>query len=320
MTADAGPSARGADSRRRLTEPAARRLARLGGTAGQPRGHRRRRTWVARADPPRRRAAARRGGRSGAGRADHRRRGRQRLPDRRAGRAVAPHDRGVRGLPAAARAEGAAVRRVRVVLPDGHADDPRRRDVDGALPRQAHHAARPAAGRGRAGDRRRPPRPSRRAARRADEFGALVEAFNSMAEELASSRRDLERSRHRSRTQASRRAKGGAATSRRSSSASRRASSRSTSGRDQHGERRGRRGCSGIGAEAVGRQATEVFAREDLAPLATLLRSAARARRDSPPQEITLTRDGRDLHLAAVATALAGDGGSSKAPSSCSTT
>ena len=99
----------------------------------------------------------------GAERADRGRRGGQRLPDRRPGRAVAPHDRGLRGLPAAARAEGAAVRRLRVVLPDGDAAHPRRRDVDGPVPGQAHHPAGPAAGRGRARDRRRPPRSPRRA-------------------------------------------------------------------------------------------------------------------------------------------------------------
>ena len=64
---------------------------------------------------------------------------------------------------AAARAEAAAVRRLRVVLPDGDAAHPRRRDVDGPVPGQAHHPAGPAALRGRAGDRRRPPRSSHRA-------------------------------------------------------------------------------------------------------------------------------------------------------------
>jgi two-component system nitrogen regulation sensor histidine kinase NtrY len=65
----------------------------------------------------------------------------------------------------------------------------------------------------------------------------------------------------------------------------------------------------GVGSEAVGHQATEVFAREDLAPMATLLRPAATAGEESRPQEIALTRDGRDVHLAAMATALTGEGG-----------
>ena len=69
----------------------------------------------------------------------------------------------LRGLQPAARAEAAARRRVSVVLPDGHADDPRERDVDGAVPREADHAAGADARRWRARDRRGPSRPPHRA-------------------------------------------------------------------------------------------------------------------------------------------------------------
>ena len=55
--------------------------------------------------------------------------------------------RRLRGLQAAARAEAAAGRRLPLVLPDGHADDSGRRDVDGAVPGEAHHAARAACSR-----------------------------------------------------------------------------------------------------------------------------------------------------------------------------
>ncbi len=61
----------------------------------------------------------------------------------------------LRGLPAAARAEAAGDRRLRVVLPDADADDPRRRHVDGALHGQAHHAPGADAGDRRPRDRRR---------------------------------------------------------------------------------------------------------------------------------------------------------------------
>jgi len=56
----------------------------------------------------------------------------------------------------------------------------------------------------------------------------------------------------------------------------------------------------------IGRPAVDVFARPDLAPLNDLLDQSARARPDSIAQEIALIRDGRERHLAAVATRLEG--------------
>ena len=62
--------------------------------------------------------------------------------------------------------QAAADRRLPVVLPDAHADDPGGRDVDRALPRQADHAAGADAGGGRARNRRRPSRSAARAGNR----------------------------------------------------------------------------------------------------------------------------------------------------------
>ncbi len=141
----------------------------------------------------------------------------------------------------------------------------------------------------------------------ADEFGALVEAFNSMAGELATSRQDLERSA----IDLERKHLEGEGRRRYIETILERIATGVIS-IDERGaistvnDAAGR--LLGVGSEAVGHQATEVFAREDLAPMATLLRSAGAAE-ESPPQEIALTRDGRDVHLAAVATALTGEGG-----------
>jgi two-component system nitrogen regulation sensor histidine kinase NtrY len=141
----------------------------------------------------------------------------------------------------------------------------------------------------------------------ADEFGALVEAFNSMAGELATSRQDLERSA----IDLERKHLEGEGRRRYIETILERIATGVIS-IDERGaistvnDAAGR--LLGVGSEAVGHQAAEVFAREDLAPMATLLRSAGAAE-ESPPQEIALTRDGRDVHLAAVATALTGEGG-----------
>ena len=296
--------------------------ARRGRSAGRARrGRRRPRRAVARAARRRRRAAARGGRRSAAPTArptgvvvasDY-------LTGELAAR-VAAHDAGVRGLPAAARAEAAADRRLPVVLPDGDADDPGRRDLDGAVPRQAHHAAGADAGGRGARDRRRPPRSPRRAARRDDEFGSLVEAFNTMAGELATSRRRLERSTRRSRAQA-RRGRRAAPLHRDDPRAHR---DRRRLGRrrraHQHDQRAAARLLGSTPASSGSRRAT-VFARADLRAARRAARHGARRGAASrPPQEIALARDGRELHLAAVATPLHGDGGAPKARCWCSTT
>jgi two-component system nitrogen regulation sensor histidine kinase NtrY len=142
----------------------------------------------------------------------------------------------------------------------------------------------------------------------ADEFGALIESFNRMAAELAASHRKLERSaadleRKNVEAEGRRRyietilerittgvlfvdAEGRVATI--NAAASR---------------------LLGLPSDAVGQTAAEILARPDLQPLARVLQSAARGRSEPPPQEIALVRDGREMHLAAVATLLHGEAG-----------
>ncbi len=127
-----------------------------------------------------------------------------------------------------------------------------------------------------------------------DEFGSLVEAFNSMASEVGKSRRRLERS--------------------------------ANDLEKKHGEVEGRRryietileriatGVVSIDAvgrvntinrsamkllelnsSAIGQPAVDVFAREDLQPLGAVLRAAASGKAAPSAQEIALTRDEREL-------------------------
>jgi nitrogen fixation/metabolism regulation signal transduction histidine kinase len=105
-------------------------------------------------------------------------------------------------LQPAARAEAAADRRVPVVLPDGDAADSVRRDLDGLV--LAKRITRPVL---MLRPRRARSAPAARSAvepQSNDEFGSLVEAFNSMARELATSRRKVDRGTIRARAQARR--------------------------------------------------------------------------------------------------------------------
>jgi two-component system nitrogen regulation sensor histidine kinase NtrY len=144
-----------------------------------------------------------------------------------------------------------------------------------------------------------------------DEFGALVEAFNSMAEELAGSRRKLERSaidleRKTQEAEGRRRyietileriatgvvtidAEGAVATV------------NAAAGR-----------LLGLGPDVVGQRAADLLEREDLAPLVAVLNAAGGPGRAAPAQEVALLREGRDLHLAVVAWRLPGEGEAEK--------
>ena len=141
-----------------------------------------------------------------------------------------------------------------------------------------------------------------------DEFSGLIDAFNSMAGELARSRRRLERftvdlERKHTEGEARRRyietimehvatgvvsidAAGSVSTV--NAAAAR---------------------LLAVDASVLGRPAEEVFSRPDLAPLGTLLNGASRGPQEPVAQEVSTVRDGRDIHLAAVATALQGAGG-----------
>jgi two-component system nitrogen regulation sensor histidine kinase NtrY len=141
-----------------------------------------------------------------------------------------------------------------------------------------------------------------------DEFGSLVEAFNAMASELASSRRRVDRG--------------------------------TIELERKHLEVEGRRryietilerittgvvSVDGAGVittinsaaarlltlsrQIVGQPAPAVFERSDLEPLGKLLAGAAQGKSEPAAHEIALAREGQELHLAVVATALVGDSG-----------
>ena len=141
----------------------------------------------------------------------------------------------------------------------------------------------------------------------ADEFGALVEAFNSMAEELAASRRKLERSAidlERKTQEADDRRRytetileriatgvvtidaGGVITT-----------FNASAGR-----------LLGLEPDAAGSRAADVFDRADLQQLGQVLGTAGRGTGAPSAQEVALLREGRDLHLAVSVSPLPGEG------------
>jgi len=141
-----------------------------------------------------------------------------------------------------------------------------------------------------------------------DEFGSLVEAFNTMAGELAASQRKLERSRldlERKNLQLDER--------RRyiETVLERIATGVISVGADARIETINTAALRllDLTADVVGRSATEVFAREDLGPLERMLARMQTVSSEAAAQEIALARDGRELHLAAAATPLQGEDG-----------
>jgi two-component system nitrogen regulation sensor histidine kinase NtrY len=135
----------------------------------------------------------------------------------------------------------------------------------------------------------------------ADEFGAMVDAFNAMAAEVASSRRRLERAS----LDLERKHQEGESRRRYIEAVVERIATGVVSI-----DRTGRIGTINsaatrlldLDASVTGRTAVDVFSRADLAPVNELLDQSARAKTDSLAQEIALVRDGRERHLAAVAT------------------
>jgi two-component system nitrogen regulation sensor histidine kinase NtrY len=144
-----------------------------------------------------------------------------------------------------------------------------------------------------------------------DEFGSLMEAFNSMAGELAASRRRLERA----------------------------AVDLERKHQDVEGRRRyvetileriatgvvsvdaaGRIGTVnsaatrllGVNNAVAGLPASSVFGRAELKPLAILVDEASRSRTELKPQEVAITRDGREMHLAVMTTPLTREDGVSE--------
>jgi len=141
-----------------------------------------------------------------------------------------------------------------------------------------------------------------------DEFGSLVEAFNTMAGELAASQRKLERSRvdlERKNLQLDERRRyietvlERIATGVISVGADARIETINTAARR----------LLDLDHDVVGRSVTDVFTREDLRPLEALLGRMQTVSSEAAAQEIALARNGRELHLAAAATPLQGEDG-----------
>ena len=144
-----------------------------------------------------------------------------------------------------------------------------------------------------------------------DEFGSLIEAFNSMAGDLAASRRRLERSavdlerRHQDvegrrryvETILERIATGVISVD----SAGRIGTVNNAAAR-----------LLGVDRSASGRPVSAVFGRSELKPLAILIDEASRSRTELRPQEVAITRDGRETHLAVMTTPLTREDGVSE--------
>jgi two-component system, NtrC family, nitrogen regulation sensor histidine kinase NtrY len=144
-----------------------------------------------------------------------------------------------------------------------------------------------------------------------DEFGSLIEAFNSMAGDLATSRRRLERSavelerRHHDvegrrryvETILERIATGVVSVD----SAGRIGTVNNAAAR-----------LLGVDRSVSGRPVSAVFGRAELKPLAILIDEASRSRTELRPQEVAITRDGREMHLAVMTTPLTREDGVSE--------
>jgi two-component system, NtrC family, nitrogen regulation sensor histidine kinase NtrY len=141
-----------------------------------------------------------------------------------------------------------------------------------------------------------------------DEFGQLVEAFNAMAGELATSQRKLELSRldlERKNLQLDERRQYIETVLERIATG---VVSLGPEGRVETINSAALRLLE-VDRAVVGSRAEDVFQREDLTPLRGLIRQG-RAQTAAPAaQEIAILRDGRELHLAAAATPLVRDDG-----------
>jgi len=141
-----------------------------------------------------------------------------------------------------------------------------------------------------------------------DEFGSLVEAFNAMAGELATSRRRLERTRvemERKNSELDERRRYIETVLERIATG---VVSIGPDGRVSTINTAAAR-LLDVDAGIVGSPVDQVLGREDLLPLGALVRSVTAGSAKPAAQEIALARAGREVHLAAAATALQGEAG-----------
>jgi two-component system nitrogen regulation sensor histidine kinase NtrY len=142
----------------------------------------------------------------------------------------------------------------------------------------------------------------------ADEFGSLIEAFNSMTSELAASRRKLERSTadlERKNLEMDERRRYIETVLERIATG---VISVNATGHLTTVNAAAAR-LLGLSPEVTGQPVDRVLARPDVQPLGALLEQVARTHVEAPPQEIAVLGEGREMHLAAVASALHGEAG-----------
>jgi two-component system, NtrC family, nitrogen regulation sensor histidine kinase NtrY len=142
-----------------------------------------------------------------------------------------------------------------------------------------------------------------------DEFGQLVEAFNAMAGELATSQRKLERSRvdlERKNVQLDERRQYIETVLERIATG---VVSLGPEGQIETINAAALRLLE-VDRSVIGARADDVCQREDLKPLQALLRQTRPGSASPAAQEIAISREGRELHLASAATPLLRDDGS----------
>jgi two-component system nitrogen regulation sensor histidine kinase NtrY len=134
-----------------------------------------------------------------------------------------------------------------------------------------------------------------------DEFGALTEAFNTMASELASSRLKVEQTTaaHEHRRRYVETILERITTGVLSIDGNGRVTTINTAAAR----------LLGVDRNVIGEPATKVFDKPGLESVASLLDAGATAKAKPQERELTVDRDGHESHLAIVATPLTGDGG-----------